>query len=54
MLTIEASTKSRKATAASRPRVSLPRRVARNEGCEVVDVMRKTSGSLIIFSADYL
>src|SRR5437764_225424 len=38
-LTIDASTKSRKATEASRASVSLPRRVARNDGWEAVAVM---------------
>ena len=45
MLTIDASMKSRKATAVSRASVSLPRRVARKEGSTVVAVMPTTVGA---------
>ena len=45
MLTIDASMKSRKATAVSRASVSLPRRVARKEGTTVVAVIPTTLGA---------
>src|SRR5436305_1782912 len=47
MFTIDASTKSRKATAASRASVSLPRRVARKEG-DAVGVAVAIGGPLAV------